>query len=435
MKNIIFFLFLFLLLPVSVFSQIETKSDAPYGKPIKEINIIGLKKTKEYIVTRELLSKVGDTCLKENLLEEYARLDILDIFRKILIQPTLEQDSVIIAFSFVETFTLLPTLSVQINDENGISAGGGVKMPNAFGRDIYVSARALFGGATTVEVTVEQPWVTWNRAGYRFDYFHRDRLNKGADFKEIADELYLKMYINISKYWKAGINFDFVILESDVPGITLSPDNKDHVFRSGVNFTLDTRDAYMDTKNGWWNEIVYSWKMKTLEGQSDYHQVDIDIRRYIPLKWKKHSFALFSLLTLRTGVVGRDIADWQQFNLGGTNTVRGWEFAYNRGKNQFINTLEYRYSLIKPQLLRLPLHFNIKTGIQLAAFADYGAVWNEKNEVSAKKFLTGYGVGLRFFMPIVGMLRLDVGWGQHGEGAFLHLGSFEKPVITRRRVR
>ncbi len=418
-----------------VSSQVISDSDKPYGKAVKEINIEGLTKTKEYIVTRELLSKVGEPCLKENLLEEFARLDILDIFSEILIKPQLKQDSVVISYSFVETFNLLPVVAIQINDENGISAGGGVKMPNLFGRDIYLSARALFGGATTIEVTLDQPWVKWNRIGYRFDYFHRDRLNKGANFHEIADEMYLNILGSISKYWKVGIHFDFVILKSDVSGITLSPDNKDHVFRSGLYFALDTRDAYLDTKNGWWNEISYTNEMKAFNSSSDFNQIDIDIRRYIPLKWERHGFALFSLMTLRTGTVGINLADWQQFNLGGTNTVRGWQFAYHRGKNQFINTLEYRYSLIKPQLLRLPLNFNIKTGIQLAAFADYGAVWDEKSEFAAKKFLTGYGVGIRFFMPMVGLLRLDVGWGQQGEGAFLHLGSFEKPVLTRRRVR
>jgi outer membrane translocation and assembly module TamA len=81
------------------------------------------------------------------------------------------------------------------------------------------------------------------------------------------------------------------------------------------------------------------------------------------------------------------------------------------------------------------LNFNIKTGFQMAAFADYGAVWDDKSELRAKNFIAGYGIGFRFFMPIVGVLRVDIGWGQHGEGAFLHLGAFEKPIISRRRVR
>ncbi len=435
MKNYTVIYFLFIILPLCAFSQVESNSDAPYGKPVKEIRINGLKKTKKYIVVRELSTKVGAICLKKNLLQDYARLDILDIFSEIKIYPIMKNDSVVVTYNLVETFNLLPVIAMQINDENGISAGGGVKIPNLFGRDIYLSARALFGGATTVELTLDQPWVFWKRAGYRFDYFHRNRLNKGANFNEIADEMYLNLFFNISDFWKFGIHYDFVVLKSDKPLITLSPDNIDHIFRSGIYFALDTRDAYMDTKRGWWNEISYNREMKLLKSNSDFHQLDIDIRRYIPLKWDRQCVALFSLLTLRTGLVGINIADWQQFNLGGTNTVRGWDFAYRRGKNQFINTLEYRYTVIKPQLLRLPFNFNIKTGLQIALFSDYGSIWDEKNEFAANNFLLGYGIGFRFFMPLVGMLRVDIGWGQKGKGAFLHLGSFEKPVITRRRVR
>jgi len=38
-------------------------------------------------------------------------------------------------------------------------------------------------------------------------------------------------------------------------------------------------------------------------------------------------------------------------------------------------------------------------------------------------------------MPILGVLRFDVGWGQKGQGIFLHIGTYEKPVMTRKRVR
>jgi hypothetical protein len=35
----------------------------------------------------------------------------------------------------------------------------------------------------------------------------------------------------------------------------------------------------------------------------------------------------------------------------------------------------------------------------------------------------------------MGMLRMDFAWGQAGQGIFLHLGAWEKPVVARRRVR
>jgi outer membrane protein assembly factor BamA len=282
-KSILFFILFF---PLTLVSQIVIESISPYGKVVKGISIEGLEKTKEYIVIRELQSKVGQPCLEQNMVEEYAHLDILDIFSEIIIKPTVENDSVHIHYQFVETFSLLPTISMQITDENGFSGGGGIKFPNLFGRDIYLSARALFGGATTIEVTVYQPWLAWDHVGYRLDYFHRDRYNKAACFNEKADEVYLKMFMNINKYWKTGINYELVVLDSDVPNITLSPTNTDQIFRAGLFFELDTRDGYMDTRSGWWNEIAYTHEVKIITSNSNFHQVDIDLRKYIPLKCK-----------------------------------------------------------------------------------------------------------------------------------------------------
>ena len=49
------------------------------GKIIKEIQFEGLKRTKEYIVARELISKVGEPMRQDILNKEFNRLLSLDI--------------------------------------------------------------------------------------------------------------------------------------------------------------------------------------------------------------------------------------------------------------------------------------------------------------------------------------------------------------------
>ena len=132
---------------------------------------------------------------------------------------------------------------------------------------------------------------------------------------------------------------------------------------------------------------------------------------------------------------GVEVAPWELFGIGGTNTVRGWEFAARQGKNQMINTLEYRYTLFKPTGWNLPLGIKYRGGLSLAAFADWGLGWDEGPEFAANNFIDGYGVGLRLLLPIVGVARFDVAWGDPGKSVFFHLGSFEKATFARRRVR
>jgi outer membrane protein assembly factor BamA len=160
--------------------------------------------------------------------------------------------------------------------------------------------------------------------------------------------------------------------------------------------------------------------------------MNLDLRRYLPLA-ERHTLALFSLTTLTTGTVGEDIASWQVFALGGTNTIRGWELGAREGKNQFINTIEYRYELMTPRSFRL-FKFTGYLGLQIAVFGDVGSAWNTRQEFETA-FIGGGGVGVRLIMPFVGMIRFDLGGGESGLGLQVHIADQEKAVKQRARVR
>jgi outer membrane protein assembly factor BamA len=425
------FLSLIIWEPVSLFSQPDFE-----GKIVKEIKFEGLKRTKPFIVQRELLSKIDEPCLQKNLEWEHQNLELLDIFSRIEIKPVVVEDSVVIVYHFVETFPFLPSVSLKISDENGLSAGGGLKSSNLFGRDMYFSGRVVVGGELEVEVIFENPWVTGNHLGYRLEYYHRNRDNLVADFTENADEFYLTVRSFVKRKGRIGVNLELLNIRSNKDGVTLSPDNSDIVSRIGAYLGYDSRDSFANTRRGWWNEIAYTREFRMLENSSNFNQLDLDIRRYQPVPlWDRHILALFSLTTIRSGIVGEDIALWQLFGLGGTNTIRGWEFAARTGKNQFINTAEYRITLYRPRLLHLPFNIDYRGGLQFTVFGDAGIVWDEAHEFVDKNFIAGGGVGIRFLIPIFGMARIDFGMGQGGKGIFLHLGMFEKPVMTRKRVR
>ena len=52
---------------------------------------------------------------------------------------------------------------------------------------ILAAGVALFGGETTVEVSLEDPWVAGDRIGYTAEYYHRERDNVIQDFFEKDD--------------------------------------------------------------------------------------------------------------------------------------------------------------------------------------------------------------------------------------------------------
>jgi len=292
----------------------------------------------------------------------------------------------------------------------------------------------LFGGATTIGFLFVNPWFAGNHLSYKLDYFHRERENELDNFFEKSDELYLTLSSYIGEKGRIGGRFSYVSLRSDSSGRTLSSDNHDKISRFGLYIGYDSRNHWTNTHSGWWNEIEFSRGFKFLNNSNDFYQMIVDIRRYTPVI-DRHTLVFFSLTTLSTGTVGKDIAPWQDYHIGGTNTVRGWGIGSRVGKNQFINTLEYRLTLIKPRLLNLPFGIKYNAGLQIALFGDLGIAWDEKNEFKIGNSIGGYGVGIRLLLPMVEVARCDFAYGKSGTMIKLCLGYGEKPDITRRRVR
>ncbi|MFQ5824879.1 MAG: BamA/TamA family outer membrane protein [bacterium] len=405
-----------------------------YGKTLKEIRIEGAHFTHEDIIIRELASKVGQPYTKANAAKDYARLDKLDIFSFIRVQPVMEKDEVILNIKVKEIFPYLPFFSYEVTDENGFAGGPGFQSVNFLGQDRFFIASVRLGGATNINLFYEDPWISGNHLSVTFEFFQGDRFNKLDQFNEIASESMLRIGSYLGEYGRIGGRFSFISIKSDSAGRTLSSSNRDNIPTLGFFIGYDSRDLWSNPHRGWQNEFEISKSAGFLGGDGDFWSFNFDIRKYVPII-KRHTLALFSLTTLRIGDVGTDIPLHQDFHMGGTNSVRGWDISSERsGRNQWIGTAEYRVTVLEPKVLSV-FGLTADIGLQVALFGDLGIVWNDKDQFDADNFIGGYGFGLRFLVPFVNMFRFDFGFGEPGESFRIHIGAFEKPVAQRFRVR
>jgi outer membrane protein assembly factor BamA len=422
---------LLLCAPSSPLAQAADDSHV-YGRIVTDIRVIGLETTKPFIVDRELATKVGEPFTKENEQKDYERLDRLQIFSEVKIYASLDNAGGLVVFVEVqETFAYLPVVSFSISDENGLSIGGGLKSVNLLGRAIYLSGVARFGGETTVELELRDPWVMGSRIGYQVEYYYRNRDNVVHGFFETANEVYTRLIGHVGENGRAGARLYYQGIQSDTDGKTLSSDNTDHVIYGSIIAGYDSRDLYSNPHEGWWSsvEIVKSGLFGT---DSDFWQVNIDGRRFQPLS-RDHTLGLFSLYTQTTGSVYKEVAYWQTFGVGGSNSIRGYGVGTRVGKNQFINTVEYRWNFMQPRAFS---YFGITAsmGMQLAFFTDFGSAWNTNAEFSPN-FLWGGGTGLRFIVPYVGLIRCDLGFTDDDTWVRFHFATGEKAERQRERVR
>ena len=107
----------------------------------------------------------------------------------------------------------------------------------------------------------------------------------------------------------------------------------------------------------------------------------------------------------RGGAISGTVPFFEQYFVGGSDSVRGYEEDRFWGKQFLTTSLEYRHPIQKS--------FNA------TLFVDYGGAWggygsaNNFTQSDRLKLNLGYGFGFSFRTPL-GPIRLDFGWNQKG---------------------
>jgi len=409
---------------------IEEETD--FGPPLTEIRFEGLGYTKEWVVRRQMISNVGEPYTKESAVDDYRSLDQLKIFSSIHFDVEHGHDGVILTVTVTEVNPYTPSVKIGITDENGVSVGAGASSANLKGTALKASASFNVGGQSGVKVGLNSPWHPRKLPMYDLRFSWQIRDNAADNFREKATEVIAVVQTNLGRNFRVGARFDFFSMGSDVDGVTLSETNRDNVPQLGALVGFDSRDFPRNPDNG----LLASVDIHRAGGDANYWRSNLDFRAYWSPLGRQHTFTFFSLTTVTTGEVGVDIPVWDDFHIGGTNTVRGWTFGARVGKNQLINTFEYRYLLLAPKLVQI-WFIKMDMGLQLAAFFDNGTAWNEGRR-PVDQYIAGGGIGIRLLLPSVNMLRFDMAYGEPANPTFkitLHIGANQKAVAQRLRVR
>ena len=408
--------------------------DPPPGQIVREIRVEGAGYTREWFIKAAMASQVGQPYTTESARKDYKFLGRLGIFTSVAFHTEPVPDGVVLIASVQEVTPYIPSLSIGLTQENGLEIGPAFSSPNFLGFGGRVSAYARFGGSTNYGARYWDPWVpgkSW-LFGYGIDFRHRERRNELDDFDETSDELFFQLRRNLTDELHLGLRFRYLSMLSDQPDKLLSPDGHDNIGALGFVFEVDNRNADYPTAGGYAELEVAKYGL--FGSATDFWRLTVDGRRYVPLPFgRRHSMAFYTLLSLTTGEVGRDIPVYMDFHIGGTNSVRGWPLGSRVGKNQWLNTAEYWYRLLDDRAFRV-WFIKWRMGLQLGAFADVGTAWSESHEFG-DHFIDGYGGGLRLTIPVVVLLRIDFAYARDRFGIQFAIGGGEKALAQKARVR
>lgn len=166
---------------------------------------------------------------------------------------------------------------------------------------------------------------------------------------------------------------------------------------------FDNRDNYFNASKGRRISFSTQWGGHGLGGDYDFYKFTTEGRFYKGLG-NGHILAL----RLQGGYIDGDVSYGNLFDLGGSNTLRGYEDDQFKGKKMYAATLEYRFPIAKK--------------VQGVLFTDGGSTWGIDNGQipwyeDDDGFQWSCGVGLRLQTPI-GPIRLDYGHGDKNKFHF-----------------
>jgi outer membrane protein assembly factor BamA len=360
---------------------------------------------------------------------DFLYLDRLGIFSSIRIEADHQPAGVILHVILREIVPIAPYVSVSTTEDNGLSAGPALSMINLWGRAYDVNVAVEFGGSTNVYLRFTSPTLAQSPWSYSVGFARELRDNPVFHFTETSITTDATLQYQFRPDLRLFSHVTVLSLGADRPGITLNPSGRDIIPTLFTELRYDSRDSWSNPLQGWFIGLGVS-RNGLGGGPAGWWMGQLDMRRYQRIVGR-HTAALFSLVSLQTGQPGVNLPVYMTYGIGGTNTVRGWPVGAREGKHQWLNTLEYRYQLVKPRPIRLFGKFDAYWGIHLAAFGDLGTAWTNPADFS-RDFIGSAGYGVRLIVPYVGIIRFDRAYGRGLRPAY---GLGERADLWRERIR
>jgi outer membrane protein insertion porin family len=184
-----------------------------------------------------------------------------------------------------------------------------------------------------------------------------------------------------------------------------------------VSFTAakDRRDNPLNPTQGSLLRLSTEQSIPLGQGNISLNRVTANYSQYVPVKVYNSKQPQVFALNVQAGTVIGDLPPYEAFNLGGSNSVRGYDGGdVGSGRSYVLASAEYRFPILP-----------IVGGV---LFADFGSDLGSGNTVLGDPagvrgkpgYGFGYGAGVRLDSPI-GLIRADYGINDQGESK-VHLG-------------
>lgn len=432
-----------------ILARVDTIYDDPDGTIniglkegiINKILISGNQKTKEYVITRNILTEPGmvynENQIKEDLVRLYSTQAFKDVNRSIDACPD-DPDKYDITIVINEQRTASISLGGGLDSSTGVFGSLGISDNNFRGLNQRVSLSGLVGSGvimsdTTVknhmnfqaELSFFQPYFLNADTSLMSKIFFRDF---GSYNVPLAVEDRIGVEATLSHKVKSNPNL-MTTFSVGVENIDVREGDKDRIIgmyrakhvdiserakqlEDGLFLTLspglryDTRDSALNPRNGVLATARFDQAFALDGFKKTNGKLTGMIKRFFPIA-SKSSLSL----TAKAGgkIYGDNMPEVMAYRLGGPYTIRGYKInGVGTGDAFAMGSIE----LATPVLFLDRLKVNFFQNLRLTFFVDAGKVFggylSDKLYDRPMEAITA-GIGLKLYIPGVGPLSVDYG--------------------------
>jgi outer membrane protein insertion porin family len=397
---------------------VPPETDRMQGWMVDSITVSGNKKTRDFVILREMETRPGST-LKTRILERDVRyLRGLGLFADVEILPdSLRPGGCALRVKVKERSsyflkTILPVVNYNFGD--GFSYGVRWNNRNFRGRReiLYSSYIRDNNENNNLSVGWLAPWIGWKHVELAANSWYFDRSTVPESFN-ILEQLGGGIYLGIP-LTESRISFSNAIasLAMDYRRAgSIRGDRVEQKFLSPLlGVRLDSRDSRIRPLSGNLFYLAVSTWTAVSGPRQTYYRLWNDLRMFRSLG-EHQVLALRSNFNYQFG----DYPEYFTVGLGGSGTLRGYPSSKYTGSHRWFQTLEWRYTALPQKVFRLPYLDYVDITVALVVFLDSGIVWQNEDAFTAKRFHGGSGFGLRLYSPFQDVVRFDLGFNAHGD--------------------
>jgi outer membrane protein insertion porin family len=422
--------------------------------------------TRDFIITREFESQPGDVFNQSQIQQDLQRVFGLGIFEdvRISLDPGDDPSKVDVVVNVTERNTGSIAAGLGFSSSTGVFGTVSFQEQNLGGNNQRVGAEVQVNFRDLLfDVSFTDPWIATDpyRTSYTINAFSRRsissifdggdtevelpngdrprvrRLGGGLSFSRPLDE-----WLGWEN-WRANLGFEYQnvsIRDSDGElspfdelgnQLAISDDGVDDLYLIQLGLTNDRRNSVLTPTSGSVLRLRTEQSIPLGSGSIAFNRLRASYSFYLPVRFLSFTSGCrlddpspsdcpqALAFNVQGGTVIGDLPPYEAFALGGTDSVRGYDFGeVGSGRSYVQATMEYRFPVVSIVGGALFVDFASDLGTGEDVQGDPAGIRDKPGTG------LGFGGGIRIQSPL-GQIRVDYGFNDEGDSR-IHFGIGER---------